>query len=98
MPGPAPKANRTAAQNGSLVPGLSPCWWWPERKPKWDAADAEASLLDSHRRVLPLLPLRRLPRLLRAPPQDAGHAFAGPQEGGCPGAGEARPRTIYFEK
>lgn len=58
---------------------------------KWDAADAEASLLDSHRRVLPLFP-RRLPRLLRAPPPaDAGRAFAGPQEG-CPGAGEARPR------
>lgn len=67
-------------------------------KPEWDAADAEAALLVSHRPVLPLLPLRRLPRLLRAPPPGVGRVFSGPKEGGGPGAGEARPRTIYFGK
>lgn len=67
-------------------------------KPEWDAADAEAALLVSHRPVLPLLPLRRLPRLLRAPPPGAGRVFSGPKEGGGPGAGEARPRAIYFGK
>lgn len=83
-----------AAPSSALLPGGGGL----NGKPEWNAADAEAALLVSHRPVLPILPLRCLPRLLRAPPPSAGRVFAGPQEGGGPGAGETRPRAVYFGK
>lgn len=91
-PGPAAESRLGHGAKRRLVLRSSTRVAVTDGKPEWDAADAEAALLVSHRPVLPLLPLRRLPRLLWAPPPDAGRVFAGPKEGGGRRAGEARPR------